>query len=216
MSITENVNLLAGRIAQEFNSVQSQISALSAGGGGGGMIGVAAPSYYGNFNINIAAANIAGGPLVTLTGPSSPFNWPEVFACPSNLGFQWSNSTSVVNGNTMMRNDGGIKILNAGKYRIRVNSTSSMTFGMTVDQLNFRHVILRNNVRVLQANNVGRFELTQAGGSTAHGAFFENSFEGIVELSVDDILCFGIQGGLNQINISQISNRLNIYIESVF
>lgn len=212
MSITENVDLLAGRIAQEFNNVQTQISALSAGGGGGG--GVGAPSYHGQFNLTRSMSSIPANAVTATTGPTINVStvWIDAFASPDNVGFEFTTSPFTFNGIETQRNNGGVKFLNAGKYRVHVFaqiSAPNMQSGISLNS-----IVTRNNVAILQGNQFNNFEITSAGSSTSHANFLRHEFSGIVSFAADDVMCFGIKLSGQEINSPNL--RYTFSIESLF
>lgn len=182
----------------------------SSGGGGGGGGSVGAPTYHGQFTISFSLMSIPGMAFTTTTGPTINVDnlWIDAFASPDNTGFSWSNSTGA-NGT---RNNGGIIISNAGKYRIRASVVTSA--GTMQSASTFKTAVLRNTTQVLQGVQNQHYEISSAGGSISHTSYAKQEISGIVNFAAGDVLCFAHHPGSQVVNNPTF--RHTIEIESLF
>lgn len=184
----------------------------SGGGGGGGSVG--APTYHGQFAFSFSLMSLPGATFTTITGPTIDVTsfWVDGFASPDNTGFSWSTSPVVISGNTSQRNNGGIIISNAGKYRIRASVITSA--GTMQSASTFKTAALRNTTQVLQALQNQHYEISSAGGSISHTSYAKQEISGIVNFAAGDVLCFAHHPGSGVVN--NPSFRHTIEIESLF
>lgn len=218
MSLESNVNDLAQRVAEEFNSLQAQIAALSGGGGGGGG-GSYVPTFRGNFSVfqtvysgwNTNAPTIVTGPDRALTGQ------PEVNISSATTGFAKAYSPFTYNGNTMQMQNGGIIVQNTGGYRIKVRANVAFgNHGGGTEQQYFEHRLQVGQLIMLRSLAQGKYITTSGSGTTYTRPVFNADLEGVVMLTAGDVLSMSFDPMMLSANPSGLYFAYNFNIESLF
>lgn len=219
MSMTENVDLLAGRIAQEFNAVQAQIAGLSGGGGGGGIV---APTYHGTFAINGSGnSNLASFQNNVMTGSarkagmnisanSANTSGAADFTLPTQP-FEYSPT------NIVQLSDGSIIVTNGGKYRFVFQSETVFGTNETQSSQNLKHILRINNVDAVAA--VGPRMLYVSTNSNAsspsRAPILKTEIEGIITIPANGELSLSLFTG-NVSAGSSFNHYSHLHIESLF
>lgn len=203
MSLTSNINLLTERIAQEFNSVQTQIAGLGGGGGSGGIV---APTASGFFALS-ADHNLSNNQTAIITGASKPAGtYIDVHTMNT-----WDAAKFTLN-----YGDGGITVTDAGKYIVRFKFVCRSNTAPTNASQGIKHALLVNGVEKLSAKGFQSFQPTNNSGSLGnYHVFWELDAEGIVDIPANGVVTLTINPQAYGSNLST-SSHIQINLTSLF